>query len=94
MNNILLDGGAALNTTNDFLADLQARRNTRSVGQQNVRLVELNGGKIIEPTAFEPDPVSHRDEYYYNANTNTLFRRIWTRNSNGLQNAHWKKISD
>ena len=94
MNNILLDGGAALNTTNDFLTDLQSRRSARSVGQQNVRLVELNGGKIIEPSAFEPDPVSHRDEYYYNATTNTLFRRIWTRNSNGLQNAYWKKISD
>lgn len=94
MSNILLDGGTALDTTNAFLSDLQSRRNSKRTGQQNVRLVELNGGKIIEPTAFEPDPVSHRDEYYYNAITNTLYRRIWTRNRDGLQNAHWKKISE
>ena len=93
MTNILIDN-TALPTTIDFLSDLQSRRNIRKTGTDNVRQVELNGGKIIEPTAFEPDPLTHRDEYYYNAITNTLYRRIITRKATGIESAHWKKISD
>jgi len=78
----------------EFLTDLFSRRSTKRNGHNNIRFVELEGGRIIEPTAFEPDPNTYRGEYYYNANTNTLYRKIITRKEPGLVVAYWHKISD
>ena len=83
-----------LSTTNEFLTDLISKRGIRSAGNQTTRITELNGGMIIEPTAFEPDPNTHRSEYYYNAVTNTLYRKINKVSHNGQTNSHWKKVSD
>ena len=83
-----------LATTNDFLSDLISRRGIRSAGNQSTRITELNGGAVIEPTAFEPDPNTHRGEYYYNAVTNTLHRKITIVSHSGQTYSHWKKVSD
>lgn len=88
------DGGAALPRINAFLEDLLARRGLRSSGFNNIRLVELNGGRIVEPTAFEPDPSTYRGEFYYNAINNVLYRKIVTRREPGIVVAYWQKISD
>ena len=94
MSNIPADGGEYLNKSKAFIGDLLNRRNVGYKGHTNIRSVELLGGRIIEPTAFEPDPSTYRGEYYYNAVTNALYRRIITRRSNGITFAHWRKCSD
>ncbi len=47
----------------------------------------------IEPTAFEPDPRTHRDDYYYNAITNVLYKKVITRQEPGIIVAHWQPAS-
>lgn len=85
---------ASLTTMNTFIEDLLSRRGLKYGGFNNIRVVELDGGRIIEPTAFEPDPSTYRGEYYYNAVTNTLYRKIVIRKEPGITVAHWKKVSD
>ena len=87
------DGTTSL-ITNNFLTDLFSRRGQHNGGFNNIRVVELDGGKIIEPTAFEPNANTYRGEYYYNAITNALYRKIITRKEPGIVVAHWQKISD
>ena len=81
--------------TTAFLDDLSDRRGKPSVGNNNtVWFLELNGAEVIEPTAFEPDPATHRGEYYYNAKTNVLYRKIVTRQEPGVVHAYWQKVSN
>jgi len=80
--------------TNQFLQDLTIRRGLNKVGEFPARLLELYGGTIVEPTAFEPDPTTCRNEYYYNAITNTLYRKVVTRKQLGVVVAHWQKTSN
>lgn len=77
-----------------FLTDLVTRRGPVGVGHEATRFLELWGATIIEPTAFEPDPATHRSDYYYNAVTNTLYKRVKTRHEHGIIVAHWQKASD
>lgn len=78
---------------NEFLEDLYNRRLNNDIGGVGVRSVELYGGHVIEPTAFEPDPVTSRDEYYYNANTNALYKRIVVRKEFAVLAAYWQRVS-
>lgn len=74
-------------TPASFLEDLLARRNISRHGGDCVWYLELSGAKIIEPTAFEPDPNTHRNDYYYNAVENVMYTKskiadgtfVWTR---------------
>lgn len=88
------DNGTTLAETYSFLDDLFSRRGRKYGGFNNIRTVELDGGRIIEPTAFEPDASTYRNDYYYNAVTNTLYKKIITRSEPGIIVAHWQKISD
>jgi hypothetical protein len=94
MSNIPTDGGEGLAKSNAFISDLLARRGKKYKGHHNVRNIELLGGRIVEPTAFEPDPTTHRGEYYYNATINVLFRRVTVANSDGVKFAHWVRCSN
>lgn len=78
---------------NPFLSDLYERRLNNDIGGIGVRSIELMGGRVIEPTAFEPDPQTCRDEHYYNAATNTLYKRIVVRKEFGILAAYWQRIS-
>ena len=78
---------------NEFLADLYNRRLNNDVGGQGLRIVEPYGGTVLEPTAFEPDPCTCRDDYYYNAISNTLFKRIVVRREYAILSAFWQRIS-
>jgi hypothetical protein len=86
--------GRVLTQQRIWLQDLSERLGIRRVGQDSARFLELNGAIIIEPTAFEPDPATHRESHYYNAMTNTLYRRVVTREEPGVVVAHWQKVSD
>jgi len=77
----------------DFLTDLFARRGTPSPGHDPVWFLECFGATIIEPTAFEPDPSTHRDDFYYNAVTNALYKKVISRKEYGIV-AVWQKVSD
>lgn len=77
----------------EFLSDLIQRRNG-GIGQDTIRFVELDGGIIIEPTAFEPDPATCRESHYYNASTNILYKKVITREGPGITVAYWQKISN
>ena len=57
-------------------------------------IVELVGGEVIEPTAFEPDASTHRNDFYYSTVTNALYRKVVTRNEPGIIVAHWQKVSN
>jgi hypothetical protein len=78
---------------NDFLVDLFSRRLNEEIGGLGVRTVELYGGMVIEPTAFEPDPTTYRDEYYYNAISNALFKKIIVRREFSILSAYWQRVS-
>jgi hypothetical protein len=84
----------SLAVTNEFLSDLNHKRQPKSVGFNNIRMVERLGGCVLEPTAFPPDPNTHRHEYYYNAITNALYRKVIIIDANGNKAAHWKKASN
>jgi hypothetical protein len=77
-----------------WLQDLSERLGVRSASSDSFRFLELNGASIIEPTAFEPDPATYRLSHYYNAVTNTLYRKVVTRNEPGIVVAYWQKVSD
>jgi hypothetical protein len=77
-----------------FLADLAGRRGYPSPGYDSVWFVELNGGTVVEATAFEPDPATYRHDYYYNAETNTLYKKVVARREKGIVVAHWQKASE
>lgn len=66
----------------------------RTAGHNPIWFLELHGATIIEPTAFEPDPSTYRETHYYNAITNTLYKKIITRQEPGIVVAHWQKVSD
>lgn len=81
-------------TQQNFLIDLFARRGKVTPGFNPEWIIELEGAEIIAPTAFEPDPNTHRDQYYYNAATNTLNQKITTIDTQGLPKSTWKRISN
>lgn len=74
---------------NDFIEDLMARRGKVAIPSNTVWMLEQNGAQVIIPTAFEPDPTTHRSEYYYNAITDCLYKKV-TLN----QRSVWKKVSE
>lgn len=78
-----------------FVTTLMERRGKRTLGYNPHRFVELHGGEMIEPTAFEPDPITHRNNYYYNSVTNVLYKRVYDRYEpkRGIIVAHWAAIS-
>ena len=78
-----------------FLNDINTRRNLQSISNNfmTARLLEIDGANIIEPTAFEPDPNTYRNKYYYNAISNTLYMKMINRQEPGLVVAYWKKVS-
>lgn len=78
-------------TTNEFLDDLFARRGIDTVHSETARLLELYGAEIIEPTAFEPDPNTHRSDFYYNAVNNVLYKKVTV--GTDIKASHWKPIS-
>jgi len=85
-----------LEKTNDFLTDLYARRGTAKIAGNPVRFLErIAGATMVEVTAFEPDPTTYRHDYYYNAITNRLYKKIVVerRPELGVTIAHWKPVS-
>lgn len=78
--------------TNEFLADLFSRRELEHKNVESARLLELYGAEIIEPTAFEPDPNTHRSDFYYNAVNNVLYKKVSTTNG-AITISHWKPVS-
>ena len=57
------------------------------VGGNPHQFVELLGGKLVEMVAYQPDPLTFRDEYYYNTMTNHLYKRY-------NDPPRWKRIGD
>ena len=84
----------SLEDTTKFLQDLIARRGLKRTGESSVRFLELDGATVLEPTAFEPDAATYRGEYYYNAITNTLYRKVVVRREPGVVVAHWQQTSN
>lgn len=78
----------------DFFDDLADRLGKPQTGHNPIWFLELEGAQVIIPTAFEPDPVTHRGQYYYNAITNSLYRKVITKDSAGIKTAHWQRISE
>lgn len=77
------------------IADVLSRRGPATVGGNPLNFLELYGAAMVEVTAFEPDPRTFRGEYYYNAVTDRLYRRIVTaRRADGVIKAQWVPASD
>lgn len=76
-----------------FFQELSEKLGKRQGGWNSSWFIELEGGKLIMPTAFEPDPNTHRDDYYYNAVTNTLYKKVVSRKENGITVTTWQKTS-
>lgn len=71
-----------ISTQSDFLADILNRRRLNYSRGDCVWFLEKHGAHIVEPTAFEPDPETHRSDYYYNAIENVLYRKNKATNKN------------
>lgn len=82
-----------LEQMNSSISDIISRRGQNTPGYNPIRYIELNGGRIIEPTAFEPDASTYRGDYYYNAVSNVLYKKITVR-TKPVTVAHWKKVSN
>lgn len=78
----------------DFINDLLDRQGRRTPGYNPIWFLELVGATVIVPTAFEPDPATHRGTHYYNAVTNVLYKKVITRKEPGVVVAYWQKVSD
>lgn len=76
-----------------FIDDVISRQGLRGGGHTSVWMLERFGARLIIPTAFEPDAATYRGEYYYNAITNALYRRVITRKNDGVVVAHWQQVS-
>lgn len=88
------------------LADLASRRGPAvtkpssaagpsSAGYDAFNHLELHGARMVEATAFEPDPKTYRGEYYYNVILNRLYRRILVgQRADGVIRAHWVACSE
>jgi hypothetical protein len=48
-------------------------------GGNSLRYVELGGARFVEQVYYEPDPVTFRDQFYYNARQNRLFKKLNTK---------------
>jgi hypothetical protein len=77
---------AQIATQSDFLTDILNRRRLNYSRGDCVWFLEKHGAHIVQPTAFEPDPETHRSDYYYNAIENVLYRKnkatdknVWVR---------------
>ena len=81
---------SALDQIRTTLRDLATRRGPVTVGGLPHNFLELYGAEMVEVTAFEPDPKTYRNEYYYNASQNQLYRRIVIeRRTDGIVIAKW-----
>ncbi|MEM3116865.1 MAG: hypothetical protein QW136_00460 [Nitrososphaerales archaeon] len=40
------------------------------------RFIELYGGKPVSISFYPPDPMTHRENFYYNSRENQLFKKI------------------
>ncbi len=77
-------------STDDFLTDLFARRGKLYVGHEVEWQLEQWGAALVEPTAFEPDPGTYHGDYYYNAVTNILYKKVIVRQEPGIIVAYWQ----
>jgi hypothetical protein len=52
-----------------------------------LRFMELRGAQFVEQSFFEPDPVTFRNQFYYNTRLNKLFKKI-----NSKPRPVWKQV--
>jgi len=63
-------------------------RNEQPIGGGNpLRYAELVGAKFVTESYYEPDPITFRDQFYYNARINQLFKKI-----NSKPKPVWKQV--
>lgn len=65
-------------------------------GFNPLQFIELYGGVMVDIQNYEPDPVTHRYDYYYNSRLNQLFKRHFKVNEpgTGLVIAYWDAVSE
>jgi hypothetical protein len=85
---IAINENVGISSPSDFIADILNRRGKPSIGGDTVWFLELNGATVISPTPFEPDPNTHRQEYYYNSIDNIMYKRA----RSSSQNHVWVKM--
>ena len=57
-----------------------SKRNLHAIGGGNpLQYIERGGAKIVTQSYYEPDPVTFRDQFYYNTRLNRLFKKINTK---------------
>ena len=88
LGDIIAIENVGISSPSDFIADILNRRNKSSIGGDTVWFLELNGATVINPTPFEPDPNTHRQEYYYNSIDNIMYKRA----RSSSQNHVWVKM--
>lgn len=60
----------------------------------SVNWSELYGGKPISILAYQPDPNSSQENYYYNSTENKLYRLTTIRDCNSrIVKKNWKPIN-
>jgi hypothetical protein len=73
----------------DFLTELLTKRGVPSIGGFSYHFLERLGANNIAISFYNIDPLTSRTEHYYNARTNTLYRKkLLSKNY-----AVWEQIS-
>lgn len=64
----------------EALSETIRRRDLHPIGGGNpIQFIELEGGKMVQQIYYEPDPTTFRDQFYYNARLNLLFKKLNTK---------------
>ena len=64
------------------LATILTNRDLHPIGGGTpFQYIELAGGKLVRQSYYEPDPITFRDQFYYNARHNRLFKKLNTKPS-------------
>lgn len=78
----------------DFLSELEQKRKHVGIGYTPYNYLETYGATLVEILAFEPDPLTYRNDYYYNGAENVLYKRTITKRINGTPMVgYWKSVS-
>lgn len=75
--------------------DLFARRKPITTGGNPINFVELVGGKDILYLWYQPDPITTRDQFWYDTRNNILYRKFKIKEPvTGGDTFYWRQISE
>ena len=70
------------------MQELETVRGKITTGGNPLNFIELYDGTLVDISLNEPDPNTHRGDYYYNSRLNKLYRKLLTKENKYV----WKHL--